>query len=90
MRINCAVCGDVFTLILHTVYLFVCLCSGEKLYKCAEPGCGKAFTLQGNLYRHKRVHTGVMPYVCQERGCDARFRDLSSLQYHVRRYHTGD
>ena len=68
----------------------VCLSTGEKFYKCEEPGCGKAFTLQGNLYRHKRVHTGVMPYVCQERGCDARFRDLSSLQYHVRKHHTGD
>ena len=47
------------------------------------------YTCQSNLYRHKRVHTGVMPYVCQQTGCEARFRDQSSLRFHALK-HTGE
>lgn len=68
------------TIILSSVFL------GEKLYKCEK--CDKVYANSANLSRHRRVHTGEMPYACKVAGCDTCFRDLSSLKLHTLK-HTG-
>lgn len=30
--------------------------TGEKPFKCTEPGCGRKFSVQSNLRRHLRIH----------------------------------
>lgn len=38
--------------------------TGERPFKCDADGCGKSFTRNEELTRHKRIHTGLRPYLC--------------------------
>uniref|UniRef100_A0A8C5PVL7 C2H2-type domain-containing protein n=1 Tax=Leptobrachium leishanense TaxID=445787 RepID=A0A8C5PVL7_9ANUR len=55
------------------------------MFKCCE--CGKLFTHNYKLGRHKQVHTGVKPYQCFE--CGRCFSQFSHLGEH-KRVHTGE
>ncbi|EJU00810.1 hypothetical protein DACRYDRAFT_54123 [Dacryopinax primogenitus] len=62
--------------------------TGERPFRCPQPGCGKAFIQRSALTVHSRVHSGERPHNCEYPGCDKTFGDSSSLARH-RRTHTG-
>ncbi|XP_073536747.1 oocyte zinc finger protein XlCOF8.4-like [Phyllobates terribilis] len=57
---------------------------GKKLFSCSE--CGKYFSWNSNLIKHKKIHAGVRPFSCEE--CGKCFREKSNLVRH-QRIHTG-
>ncbi|XP_073527852.1 gastrula zinc finger protein XlCGF66.1-like [Phyllobates terribilis] len=54
-------------------------------FLCSE--CGKCFSREIQLKRHRRTHTEKKPYSCPE--CGKRFRTKTLLKNHVR-VHTGE
>ncbi|XP_073408586.1 uncharacterized protein [Dendrobates tinctorius] len=56
----------------------------KKLFSCSE--CGKYFTWNSNLIKHKKIHAGQRPFTCEE--CGKCFREKSNLLRH-QRIHTG-
>lgn len=61
--------------------------TGEKPFKCIDPGCGKSFTTVGGLDLHQKRHTGLKNFKCEF--CDRSFVENSNLRVH-RRIHTGE
>ncbi|XP_077109909.1 gastrula zinc finger protein XlCGF66.1-like [Ranitomeya variabilis] len=55
-----------------------------KSFLCTD--CGKCFSWQSHLIKHKRSHTGEKPFSCEE--CGKRFSEKSDLFRH-QRIHTG-
>lgn len=53
--------------------------TGVLPFKCAEPGCEKAFLLPSRLKRHQRTHAG---YPCGVEGCSRTFAKWSVLRKH--------
>ncbi|XP_077109908.1 gastrula zinc finger protein XlCGF66.1-like isoform X2 [Ranitomeya variabilis] len=56
----------------------------KKLFSCSE--CGKYFSWNSNLIKHKKIHAGERPFSCEE--CGKYFREKSNLLRH-QRIHTG-
>lgn len=54
-------------------------------FKCQD--CQQAFSSQGSLYKHQKIHTGERPFVCQT--CNKSFNQLANLQRHFM-VHTGE
>lgn len=44
----------------------------KRVLRCAK--CGRGFTKVSNLKAHERLHTGEMPYQCQQPNCFKRFK----------------
>ncbi|KPP58574.1 zinc finger protein 362-like, partial [Scleropages formosus] len=55
--------------------------TGDRPYKCAHPGCEKAFTQLSNLQSHQRQHNKDKPYKCPN--CYRAYADSASLQIHL-------
>lgn len=58
------------------------LCPGERPFKCDSEKCGKSFTRNEELTRHKRIHTGLRPFPCEQ--CGKRFGRKDHLKKHIR------
>ena len=58
----------------------------KRKYACDQ--CNKIFDLK-NFTRHKRIHTGERPYVCDYPGCSKSFGQMAHLTTH-KLTHTGD
>ncbi|KAJ3053343.1 hypothetical protein HK097_004481 [Rhizophlyctis rosea] len=54
----------------------------KKRYVCEE--CDGDFSTSGHLARHRRIHTGVKPYVCLLEGCNKQFSRLDNMMQHYR------
>ncbi|XP_044043425.1 zinc finger protein 664-like isoform X3 [Siniperca chuatsi] len=59
--------------------------NGEKSFSCSE--CGRRFSQNSSLNRHKRTHTGEKPFSCSV--CGKGFAQSSRLTTHLR-VHTGE
>ena len=56
--------------------------SGERPFICDHQNCGKTFTRNEELTRHKRIHTGLRPFSCNH--CNKRFGRKDHLKKHVK------
>ncbi|MTI11641.1 C2H2-type zinc finger protein, partial [Sansalvadorimonas verongulae] len=61
--------------------------TGDRPYVCDHDGCNRSFTQSGALSIHKRTHTKVKPYVCDQ--CNQFFTHSSAFTVH-KRIHTGE
>lgn len=52
--------------------------------RCAEDGCGRAFTASHHLKTHRRTHSADKLYACDRPGCDKTFPGKASLKTHQR------
>ncbi|XP_067666528.1 zinc finger protein 676-like [Haliotis asinina] len=61
--------------------------SGEVTQSMQCETCGKIYSNQSNLNRHRLKHTGERPYSCSQ--CGLKFADKSILKNHVQNIHVG-
>ena len=52
--------------------------TSEKPFAC--PDCDKTFRRNGNMKRHRRIHTGEKPFACPD--CDKKFIQSNHLNVH--------
>ncbi|KAH8346848.1 hypothetical protein KR059_000772 [Drosophila kikkawai] len=65
------------------LYLHISFLSpGERPFKCDVDTCGKTFTRNEELTRHKRIHTGLRPYPCS--ACGKKFGRRDHLKKHMK------
>ncbi|XP_061544025.1 zinc finger and BTB domain-containing protein 40 [Phycodurus eques] len=55
----------------------------KVFHKC--PTCSKVFTSASLLDKHKSIHTGIKPFICNL--CNKSYQQLSGLWYHNRTNH---
>lgn len=58
----------------------------ENPHKCE---CGKTFVSANTLKIHRKIHTGLKPFVCDYPNCSRAFVTKSTLESHIRT-HTGE
>ena len=51
----------------------------HQLYSCDE--CGKTFLWPSHLESHKRIHSGIKPFICEF--CNKSFTQKGHLERHV-------
>ncbi|KAB0792661.1 hypothetical protein PPYR_14620 [Photinus pyralis] len=54
---------------------------------CACSRCGKLFQNKSNLKIHMLTHSGIKPFRCMERNCNAAFTTKQCLQFHYKKVH---
>jgi uncharacterized C2H2 Zn-finger protein len=59
--------------------------TGERPFRCSEPGCNAAFTQQSNLRRHLDSHAGRKRFICPR--CHRAFARNATLRAHLSRVH---
>lgn len=76
-----------FHLFCPRLYLGIeqkCCLLGERPYSCPVEGCGRTFTEHSSLRKHKLIHTGEKPYVCEI--CGKTFSQSGSRNAHQKRH----
>ncbi|EFN61759.1 Transcription factor Sp1, partial [Camponotus floridanus] len=68
--------------------MYISIVTGERPFKCDVESCGKSFTRNEELTRHKRIHTGVRPHSCVV--CGKRFGRKDHLKKHTRTHEVRD
>ncbi|XP_061144996.1 zinc finger protein 384-like [Syngnathus typhle] len=58
--------------------------TGDRPYKCTNPGCEKSFTQLSNLQSHRRQHNKDKPYKCPN--CNKGYVDAASLEVHMSKH----
>uniref|UniRef100_A0A8B9HJA3 Si:ch211-154o6.2 n=1 Tax=Astyanax mexicanus TaxID=7994 RepID=A0A8B9HJA3_ASTMX len=66
---------------LHESTKQIVIHTGDRPYKCAQPGCEKSFTQLSNLQSHRRQHNKDKPYKCHH--CNRGYVDAASLEVHL-------
>ena len=61
--------------------------SQPNRYKCDWPGCEYSTGDPSQIYRHKRVHTGKRPFVCDVDQCGKAFMERTNLNSHKTKVH---
>ena len=54
----------------------------DRPFEC--PDCGQRFKDKYNMQVHRRIHTGLKPYICPVVGCGKSFSQKTSLNYHLK------
>ncbi|KAK4876889.1 hypothetical protein RN001_009395 [Aquatica leii] len=54
---------------------------------CACSRCGKLFQNKSNLKIHMLTHSGIKPFRCAEKNCNAAFTTKQCLQFHYKKVH---
>ena len=65
----------------------ICTHTGDRPFKCKDPGCGKEFSRPNRLTEHSRIHTKTTPFHCEYDGCNKKYRIRDSLTLHVKHEH---
>lgn len=77
-------------LIFAKVYILmnkiISIILGERPFQCDEITCGKTFTRNEELTRHKRIHSGLRPYPCEI--CNKAFGRRDHLKKHTKTHIT--
>lgn len=60
------------------------------IFRCAEEGCGRAFTASHHLKTHKRTHSADKLYTCDRPNCNKTFPGKGSLKTHQRSHDIWD
>ncbi|XP_015122754.1 zinc finger protein 260 [Diachasma alloeum] len=81
---SCEICGKRFSQKANKTKHLKIHKEGTKPHTCGV--CGRSFYEHEEMVLHRAGHGGGKPRKCDQ--CDERFRKLSELTDHVRRYHT--
>jgi Zinc finger, C2H2 type/C2H2-type zinc finger len=73
-----------FILFFVKNYNSVFVSLGERPFRCDYPQCGKSFTRNEELTRHRRIHTGLRPFCCPVPACNKTFGRKDHLKKHVK------
>jgi hypothetical protein len=57
----------------------------DKIFSCAQKGCGRTFSRIQNMRSHMRCHLATAPHDCKL--CGIGFRRTTDLQRHIRTVH---
>jgi hypothetical protein len=82
--VQCNICSKYFkpsTIQKHMLYHV-----GE-IFTCDIDDCGKQFVNKSVLNQHKKIHFNQKDYVCQYKGCSARYHNGVGLRKHIYSLH---